>query len=251
MIALEHHGPVALLRLQHGKANAVDVDLFDALLDRLDALEISDARAIVLTGQGSIFSACVDLHRVLEGGAGYLQTFLPTLSRIVQRLFAYPKPLVAAVNGHAIAGGCIIALACDRRLMAEGGGKMGVTELKVGVPFPVAPLEVLRFQVPDRLAQDLIYTGRLLGAEAALAAGLVDQLVPASDLLEKALQAAGELAELPEGAFAMTKRQLRQEVVERIAAREQELDDEILRIWCDPATLATIRAFVEATVGRR
>ena len=99
--------------------------------------------------------------------------------------------MVAAVNGHAIAGGCVIARAADARLMAEGAGRIGVPELLVGVPFPAAALEVVRFAVPREKVQSLIYTGRTLSAEEALGAGLVDEVVAPGALLARRRRSPG------------------------------------------------------------
>jgi enoyl-CoA hydratase len=114
-----------------------------------------------LTGTGSIFSAGVDLFRITRDGPDYVRTVVPLLSRVLCKLFAFRMPVVAALNGHAIAGGCVIALAADVRLMAERAGKIGVPELLVGVPFPAAALEVVRFAVPRDKLQSLIYSGEL------------------------------------------------------------------------------------------
>lgn len=249
MIRREDRDDVVVLTIDHGKANAIDTDLFDGLNDHLDALETSDARAVVLTGKGSAFSAGVDLFKVLDGGADYLETFLPALSNGVRRLFSLPKPVVAAVNGHAVAGGCILAAACDYRVMAEGRGKIGVTELLVGVPFPVVAMEVLRFHLPSARAQRLIYDGRLSGPEEAREVGWVDEVVEADAVLERAVAVASKWAGIPDVAFAVTKRQLRQETLSRIE-QYGDLDDEIAKIWREPETLAGIRAFMEATVGK-
>ena len=144
------------MRLAHGKVSAIDLELLECVVDRLDQIEESSARAIVLAGTGSSFSAGVDLFRVLDGGPDYLNRFLPALSRALVRLFTFPRPVVAAINGHAIAGGCILASACDYRLMALGKGKIGVPELVVGVPFPMIALEILRDLVPDRRFQEVV-----------------------------------------------------------------------------------------------
>ena len=150
--------------------------MLEALTRELDGAA-EDVRALVLTGTGSIFSAGVDLFRVTRGGADSVRHFLPLLSRFLRTHVAFPRPVVAAVNGHAIAGGCVIALAADARLMAEGDGRIGLPELLVGVPFPTAALEVVRFAVPREKLQSLIYTGRTLSAREALGAGLVDEVV--------------------------------------------------------------------------
>src|SRR5262245_59081980 len=115
MIARSQHDGILTLRLAHGKASALDIELLDAMLRELDGAA-DDVRALVLTGTGSIFCAGVDLFRLTREGADYVRRFLPLLSRFLRTLFAFPRPVVAAVNGHAIAGGCIIVLASDARL---------------------------------------------------------------------------------------------------------------------------------------
>lgn len=140
MIELEERGAVTIVRLAHGKVNALDVELLEAIAKTFTGLD--SARAIVFTGAGRSFSAGVDLKRIVEGGLDYVRVFRPALSAAVKAVFYCPVPVVAALNGHAIAGGCVLAAACDMRLMA--GGTIGLSELRVGVPFPGVPLEVMR-----------------------------------------------------------------------------------------------------------
>ena len=250
MLAIEMRGEVAVLRLEHGKANALDLELLEALAARLVEVEGSAARALVLTGAGTIFSAGVDLFRLLDAGRGYLDRFLPGLDAALRRLYAFPRPAVAAVNGHAIAGGCILALACDRRLMAAGPGRIGVPELLVGVPFPPLPLEIVRAALAPPAAQEAIATGRTYTAEEALARGLADELVPPEDLLDRACQAAAELGAVPPRAYALTKAQLRAPVLARVEAAAS-LAAEVAAVWADPATHATIRAYLERTIRKK
>ena len=136
---------IVTLRLHHGKVSALDIELLDAMALAFTELADSDARAVILTGTGSSFSAGVDLFRVVDGGRDYVERFFPALARFILDLFAFPKPLVIAVNGHAIAGGCIFTLCGDYRLMAAGDARIGVPELLVGVPFPASVLEVIRY----------------------------------------------------------------------------------------------------------
>src|SRR5262245_53277311 len=140
MFEVSHRGEVTLLRLDHGKANALDLELCTSLTAELERLK-TESGAIVLCGSGKIFSAGVDLLRLLAEGADYVHAFLPALSEMFEKVFFYPKPVVAALNGHAIAGGCVLACAGDRRLMAGASGRIGVTELLVGVPFPPIALK--------------------------------------------------------------------------------------------------------------
>jgi enoyl-CoA hydratase len=140
MIDLKTEDGIAVVTLAHGKASALDIELCEALTRCFEELRAPEIRAVVLTGQGRIFSAGVDLVRLSSGGTDYVRKFLPVMNRAFDAVFFLPKPLVAALNGHAIAGGCVLACCADRRLMARGGGRIGVTELLVGVPFPAPRL---------------------------------------------------------------------------------------------------------------
>lgn len=250
MIHREDHGRVAVLRMEHGKANALDTELFADLGRELAAVAAADLEAVVLTGTGSIFSAGVDLFRVLDGGQAYLEEFLPELSRGLGELFSFPRPVVAAINGHAIAGGYILACACDHRLMAWGPGRVGVPELRVGVPFPTLPLEVLRFAAPKEHLQEMVYTGRTYTAEEALERGLVDGAESHDTLVEHAVGIAGRLGSIPADAFRLTKHTLRRPVLEawRGAAAT---DREVFEAWAAPATFDIIRSYLDKTVGKR
>jgi enoyl-CoA hydratase len=240
---------ILTLRLAHGKVSALDVELLDALVRELEAAA-DDVRALIITGTGSTFSAGVDLFRLTQGGAEYVHRFLPLLSRFVRVLFAFPKPVVAAVNGHAIAGGCIIALASDVRLMAEGEGRIGVPELLVGVPFPAPPLEVVRFAAPQNRVQSLIYTGVTLLPPDALAAGIIDEVVAPARLLERAHEIAGQLAMIPPKAFRLTKQYLRAEALTRIDATGEEHDASVLAEWSAVETHAHILEYLRRTLRK-
>jgi enoyl-CoA hydratase len=249
MIERSQHEGILTLRLAHGKASALDVELLGALLRELEEVA-TDVRAIVLTGTGSIFSAGVDLFRLTQENADYVQHFLPLLSRFLCTLFTFPRPVVAAVNGHAIAGGCVLVLACDVRLMADGNGKIGVPELLVGVPFPAAPLEIVRFAVPRDRIQSLIYTGRTLPPQEALTAGLVDEVVAAENLLARAQEVAGQLAQIPPQVFRLTKQSLRAPAVERIERASAQQDQAALKVWAADETRTHIREYLRRTLRK-
>ncbi len=250
MIHREDRHSVAVLRVEHGKANAIDTDLFADLDRELGAVESSAARALVLTGTGSIFSAGVDLFRLLKEDTPYLSELLAALSAGLRRLFAFPRPIVAAVNGHAIAGGCILAAACDQRVMNREKGQIGITELLVGVPFPTAALEIMRFLLAERHLQSLVYSGRTVGAIEVLEIGLVDETAEADAVLDRACQLARRMAAIPPDAFAISKLQLRQPALDRMGSPATETDARIFDIWSRPETRAGIRAFLDRTVGK-
>ena len=162
MIDIKTNAGIAVLTLTHGKANALDIEFCEAMAEQFMALRQSDAKAVVITGQGKIFSAGVDLKRLSEGGADYIRKFLPALHKLYDAVFYHPKPVVAAINGHAIAGGAVLAACADRRIMARESGRIGVTELLVGVPFPALAFEIVRFAVLPRYLPELTLSGCLL-----------------------------------------------------------------------------------------
>lgn len=239
-----------ILRMAHGRANAMDTELMRGLRRALDDTVRSDARAIVITGTGGIFSAGVDLFRVLEGGRAYLEEFLDHLSGAFRELFVVPKPVVAAVNGHAIAGGCIVACACDHRVMALGAGRIGLPELRVGVPFPISATEILRHAIGSRRAQEAMLVGNNVEAAAAIEHGFVDELVEPSALMDRALEIAALLAASPPASYARTKLDLRRPVIETWARLGAAHDKETLAAWDSPAVREAIRAFVARTLQK-
>lgn len=251
MIHVERRDSLALLRFDHGRANVIDRQFLRLLIDAIDAVAESDARGVVVTGNGKIFSAGVDLLQMIEGGKEYIDEFLPLLSEALAKLFAFARPVVAAVDGHAIAGGCIFVCAADLRLMAEGSARIGVPEIHVGVPFPTVALEIMRFATGGRNLPQIVYSGETYAPPAALRLGLVDEIVDAAELLPRALEHARRLATLPRETFTTTKRQLRAAATERIERRQSVDDPAIATIWKAPATLAAVQAYVERVLLKK
>jgi len=153
---------------------------------------------------------------------------------------------VAAVNGHAIAGGCILACAADWRLMSRQPGRIGIPELLVGVPFPVVPLEIMRFATHASQLQALAYRGLTLAAADAVQYGLVDSVTDADRLLDEATAIAESVAALPAEAFTLTKAQLREPALQRMKAGAST-DVAVQNVWASAATLGAIRGYVART----
>ena len=246
-VSFETRDAVTLIRLTHGKVNAFDVELMEDWISALDTLEHDESRAAIVTAAGSVFSAGVDLRRLTEGGVDYVRTFTPLLGRAFLKTLTFPKPLIAAVNGHAIAGGCILACACDYRIMADGAGRIGTPELAVGVPFPSIALEILRLTVPAHRLQALIYRGLTCSPEEALTSGFVDEVAPAGELLDRALAVAGRLGAQPPVSFRLTKQLVRQPSLQRVEAA-RAIDEEVLAAWASPEVLGAVQAYVERTL---
>src|SRR4051812_34454534 len=209
--------------------------------------DVASADAVVVTGAGGAFSAGVDLRRIVDGGAAYAEEFLPALSEAFLAVFDCPRPVVAAVNGHAIAGGCVIAAAADLRIMSAG--TIGLTELLVGVPFPTVPLEISRYAfgvVSARLA----LTGETFGVDEALRLQLVDEVVAPDELLPRAISRAAALGGISSHVYAATKEQLHRTARERIEERRTADDRGVTAVWTDGETLARITSFLERLNAR-
>jgi len=249
MIERTQEGSVVVLRLQHGKASALDAELCDALEAELVA-SAEQGRAVVLTGTGGIFSAGVDLLRVLDGGAAYLDRFLPALDSLLRRLFLYPLPVVAAINGHALAGGWVVACAADYRVLTSNPAKLGLPELQVGVPFPPMAMETVRFATPASALGRLVLAARIVGPEEAQRLGLVDEVVAPDEVVARATTVAAELGRVPPEAFRLTKLQLRAPFAERAAAAVETVAA-VRAQWAAPETAAIVRAYLDRTLGKK
>jgi enoyl-CoA hydratase len=247
VIELSDREGVALVQMADGKANAMSLEFCDRLTACFEEVRLSSARAVVLTGQERIFSAGVDLLRVLDGGRAYLRQFLPALSAALTAVFEHPKPVVAAINGHAIAGGCILACACDKRLMGRQAGRIGVPELLVGVAFPAVAMEIMRCAAAPQHFEEMIFGAGTYMPDDAVRLGLVNEIVETGELLDRAVAAAKWLAALPPASFALSKRQTRAPALERLERLGRDIDAEVDEIWTAPETLERIRDYVART----
>jgi enoyl-CoA hydratase len=238
MLTTEDRNDVAVLRIEHGRVGALDVELLNVLTEAVTASD----RALVITGSGTCFSAGVDLRRILDGDRSYTEALLAALSRTFRAVFDHPRPTVAAINGHAIAGGCVLALACDLRLMS--GGTIGLTELTVGVPFPTSAVEVVRHALGSRAGQVLL-GAQTTDRERALALGMVDELTEPGELLPRAVTLATELAARSPESYRLAKAQLHRAASEAIEAAAGG-DAAVLAGWTSDDTRRRIRAALAA-----
>jgi enoyl-CoA hydratase len=241
VIEIQTVGTVRVLTLSSGRVNALDVELLEDLTATIRELQGSGAGALVVTGAGRVFSAGVDLNRVLQGGPDYVDRLIPAISEMAIAVFGYPAPTVAAINGAAIAGGCVLACACDRRLISPDA-QIGATEVRVGVPFPAAALEVARYACGNH-AEEVLLGGRLYRGADAIASGLAHRVI-ADDLIEAAVAEASDLGEIPVDAYLHTKAQLRAPTLARIS-EGGGIDREVRELWSAEATRQRIADSLE------
>jgi enoyl-CoA hydratase len=249
MIERKDADGIRTLKLAHGKVGAMDIELGEAFIREMADANIPSVKAVILTGSGSSFSAGVDLFRVLKDGPEYGRRFLPVLDNLLRAALTLPKPMVAAVNGHAIAGGCILAAACDHRIMTEGNGRIGIPELAVGVPFPALPLQIMAARVADGPLRDLVFTGRTVTIDEARTMGLIDEKCPSGMLMDRALEVAQRMAAIPSGAFALTKEAFYTPILER-TKQLADLNARVVDAWLQQHTYDTIRNYLDRTIKK-
>jgi enoyl-CoA hydratase len=241
VIEIANEGGVRVVTLASGPVNALDIEILDELTDAIHELGRSGGEALVVTGAGRAFSAGVDLTSVVQGGSDYTDRLIPALSNAFEALFCYPGPTVAAINGAAIAGGCVLACACDWRLISPNA-QIGATEVRVGVAFPVAALEVVRYACGGH-ADGVLLSGRTYRGADAVANGLAHRVV-AEDLIEAAIAEASDLGDIPAGAYRHTKAQLRAPALARMRDADA-IDSEARKIWGSDQTQQGLAAYLE------
>jgi len=233
---IRRDGEVAVMVLRAGRANAMDDAFLRGLLRLFDELESSDARAAVLTGYDTFFSAGLAIPTLLSRDRDALRPFMMLFESAMRRAFTCPLPVVAAVNGHAIAGGCVLALQCDLRFIADASVKIGLSEAQLGVGLPPSAMEALRFHVPSSSLAAIAIGGSLFAPSEAKGLGLVDEVVPPADLLSRAVERARALAVGSRQAVAQIKHALRQPALERMERESAQELETWLDGWFSPAS---------------
>ncbi|MCD2193160.1 enoyl-CoA hydratase/isomerase family protein [Actinomycetospora endophytica] len=235
---IERDGRVAVVTMTTNKVNAQNQAFFADLHEAFDLLESEHPDApVVLTGQGGRFSAGLDLgehfplftgppEKVAEWFAGYRTTNM--------RLFTYPRPVIAAVNGHAFAGGLVTAAVCDRRVGVESDARFALNEVPIGIPMPAVYVRMMAYAWGERVAAQLSLFGETFDAERARHLGVVDELVPADDLRDRAVQIAGAVPEDCLEQYAFTKRAAQAAALRDIADLADPLDVELPTWFTSP-----------------
>jgi enoyl-CoA hydratase len=236
---------VAILRLEGGKANAMSSELLDAIERLVDRFEASEARAAVLVGYERFFSAGLALPTLIDLERPAMKRFIERFGDVMLRVFRCARPIVAAINGHAIAGGCVLALQCDWRVMVDAAdARIGLNETQLGIGLPSSVLEPLKLAVPAASLVPIAYEGRLFAPAEARALGLVHELSPAGELEARATERARALAAVPSTAVAQVKLGLRRAALEAMARVAADETEAWLDTWFSPPARTRLHAAV-------
>jgi enoyl-CoA hydratase/carnithine racemase len=244
-VKLEIEEGLATLLLERKHGNAINGALVDDLTQLCGEVGRDPAiRGVMLAGAGKLFCPGLDLQELIELDRGAMEDFLGRFNGCIRALYTLEKPVVARMHGHAVAGGCVLSLTADWRVLREGV-LVGLNELKVGVPFPYGVAMILRESAPSPKVEEVALFGRNYSGEEAIAAGLAHEVCSDGLFEARCRERLAELAERDAGAFAASKRYLRSPVVERIERFERSSMGDFLDGWFSEATRGKVQAVVD------
>ena len=237
VIGLEQQDGIALVRLNRGVINAINQPVLDELGKALQELkdEPGVCGLVLTSSNDKFFSIGFDLPALYPLPQQEFGAFFRAFNLLCLDLYAFPKPTIAAITGHATAGGCIMALCTDYRFIAEGHRLIGVNESKLGVPITYLADCILRHVLGDLQAREVVYTGELYPPEDALGMGMVDQTYPLEEVVSAAIQKARDLGEIPGDAFAANKRLKVHSTEAQVRSHLEEEVKLFLEQWYAPA----------------
>jgi len=228
---------IDILTMSRGKVNALNEEMVDHLVERFRELKDDpETRAVILTGQGSFFSFGLDVPELYSYSPEDFTRFLTKFTGLYLDIFEFPKPVVAAINGHAVAGGFMIATPCDYRVMATGKAKISLNEVTFGSSVFAGSVEILRSVTGHRNAEKIAFSGQMYSAEEAKALVLVDEVAESEAVLARAQAIAAEMAARDAVAYAAIKKLLRDPMAEQIRRTETDSIRRFVEIWYSPST---------------
>ena len=245
-LRLERDGELAVVHVDRPPVNAMDLRLLEEGAAMLDELRADQPGAVVLAGREGSFSAGLDLKLAPTLDADGQREMVGGINRLFAGWYSFERPVVAAVTGHAIAGGMILALCGDVRV-ASTEGRYGLTEVRAGLPYPAVAIAVVRAELRRELARELVLGGELVDGRRLLEGGAFDELVAPGEVVGRAVARARELAAIPSEAYATVKRQLRQPALAEIDQALAGSGDPLAGGWLGDETADAARAVLEGT----
>lgn len=241
-IESQRSGGIATLTLRRGKVNALNGAVINQLRGTLKTLECDpEVKAIVLTGAGKFFSFGFDIPEFLSFTKEQFTEYLTSFTELYTYIFLYPKPIVAALNGHTIAAGCMLALACDYRVMVSGKAKIALNEISFGSSVFAGSTEMLRFWVGGANATAVLLSGAMYAAEEAKSLGLVQEVTTDGKLMDMAGKVASDFASKYQAAFFSIKSLLRKGIGKDMRDQERDAIKEFVDIWYSESTWANLK----------
>jgi enoyl-CoA hydratase len=243
-VTLEIDDGLGTMRIAREHGNAINRELSEGLVAAVrEAESNAELRGLLFAASGKLFSPGLDLRELIELDRRGMRAFLESFNSAFLELYRFSKPMVAAIQGHAIAGGFLLTLTADWRILRQGA-QVGLAEIKVGVPFPFGIAMILRDSIPRACLTEVALLGRNYLDREALESGLVHELLETERFEENCGRRLAEMSAKDSMAFATSKRYLRSRTLERVQTAGGRYDDEFLDSWFSPATQERIRDLV-------
>jgi enoyl-CoA hydratase/carnithine racemase len=236
LIKIKQYDEIEVIKLSRGIINAIDQNLLQQLSEALEDVRSNpDIRGLVLSSSNDkFFSIGFDIPYLYTLKEAEFTSFFRSFNQLCLSLYTLPKPTIAALTGHATAGGCILALCCDQRIIAEGRRLIGLNEIKLGVPIPFIAECILRQIINGRVVREIVEGGGFYASDEALSIGLVNDARPLERILSTAIDKAKQLASNSPNAFAAVKHSRTVEVEEKIQAKLKEREQVFIENWFSP-----------------
>jgi len=238
--------------LDRGKSNAIDTKLLKELIETLESNQENDAvRGAILIGKENFFSAGLDLIALFGYDEDQIREFWNLFLEATSLLASFPKPIAAAISGHSPAGGCVFALCCDYRIMAEGNFVIGLNEIPVGLIVPESIFQLYAFWIGKRHAYQNLLEGKLLSPQEAKSQGLVDEVVPADILFNTAAKKIRQITQFNQKTWQTSKLNFRKEIILKLRENREETIQAILEQWWLPSTRSILKSIIENLTSKK
>lgn len=243
-VTVDEH--VSHILLDRGKSNAINQQMLEELNAAIAEAQHDPAvEGIILHGKEGFFSAGLDLVALYEYNEEEARLFWQAFIQLVHNFVAFDKPAVASINGHSPAGGCVLALCCDYRVMAEGDYIIGLNEVAVGIVIPESIFHLYGFWLGQATAYRFLLEGRLFKPEEALRSGLVDEVVAAKSIRTAAERQFRKYAQYERNTWRQSKRNMRNELIGRLVTNQEQAIEAVLKQWWAPANRAILKTIID------
>ena len=237
---------VAVLQLDRGRSNAINAEMVSELTQMIQNIEKDDNIAgVIITGKEGFFSAGLDLIELFNYGESEIKTFWNDFLNLVEIMVSFKKPMVAAVSGHSPAGGCVLALCSDYRIMSEGKYIIGLNEVPVGIIVPQSIFHLYSFWLGNANAYRYLLEGKLMNTREALESGLVDDLVSPESILHAADRQIRKYIQMEPTTWQQSKVNLRAELLSKISGDQSEMLEIMLKQWWSPSTRSILKTIIQ------
>nr|WP_294899071.1 enoyl-CoA hydratase/isomerase family protein [uncultured Pedobacter sp.] len=243
---------VAIIALDRGKSNAMNRQMLDELKKIIVSIEQDpNIYGAVLTGKHGFFTAGLDLIELYGYNEEEMKTFWIKFLDFIKILTSFKKPLISAISGHSPAGGCVLAICSDYRVMAEGEYIIGLNEVPVGIIVPDSIFELYAFWIGKGNAYRNLLEGKLMGTAEAKSIGLIDAVAPIESLMTVALKKMKVYLQLEQTTWQQSKLNIRKALIEKMNEDQTETLDKMLKQWWSPSTRSILKTIIENLQGKK